>query len=79
VRAATTVVVDDVAGDAEYLEAFGDTRSEAIVPVVVDGSVVGTIDVETSEPHAFGDDDTALLERCRDAAVPLWGTPLSGA
>jgi 3-hydroxyisobutyrate dehydrogenase/2-hydroxy-3-oxopropionate reductase len=79
VEAAATVVAGDVGADTDYLEAFADTRSEAIVPVVVDGSVVGTIDVETSEPHAFGDDDTALLERCRDAAVPLWGTPLSGA
>jgi 3-hydroxyisobutyrate dehydrogenase/2-hydroxy-3-oxopropionate reductase len=67
-----TVVVDDVTADADYLEAFGDTRSEAIVPVVVDGAVVGTIDVESSEPGAFTESDIAFLEQSRTAAAPLW-------
>ena len=72
IEGARPVVVDDVAEDDDYLEAFGDTRSEAIVPVVLRGSVVGTIDVESNEPAAFSDADIALLERVRDAALPLW-------
>jgi 3-hydroxyisobutyrate dehydrogenase/2-hydroxy-3-oxopropionate reductase len=72
IRSARTIVVDDVTEDGDYLEAFGDTRSEAIVPVVLRGSVVGTIDVESSDRCAFTDADAALLERCRDAASPLW-------
>jgi putative methionine-R-sulfoxide reductase with GAF domain len=67
-----TVVADDVQSDPDYLEAFGDTRAEAIVPVVIDGEVVGTIDVESGEPNALGDADRLFLERCRDAARTLW-------
>jgi glycerol-1-phosphatase len=69
---AETIVVDDVASDPGYLEAFGDTRSEAIVPVVIDGVVVGTIDVESSRPNAFGGRDRSFLERCATAAIGLW-------
>jgi 3-hydroxyisobutyrate dehydrogenase-like beta-hydroxyacid dehydrogenase/putative methionine-R-sulfoxide reductase with GAF domain len=72
IERARTVVVDDVAADGDYLEAFGDTRSEAIVPVIFRGSVVGTIDVESNEPAAFTNVDAAFLERVRDAALPLW-------
>ena len=72
VAAAGVVVVNDVASDPDYLEAFGDTRSEVIVPIVAGGTVVGTIDVESDRTAAFGDAEISLLERCRDAARPLW-------
>jgi 3-hydroxyisobutyrate dehydrogenase/2-hydroxy-3-oxopropionate reductase len=72
VSSGETVVVDDVRADVDYLEAFGDTRSEAIVPVLRHGDVVGTIDVESSRPGAFGEHDRRFLERCRDAARALW-------
>jgi L-methionine (R)-S-oxide reductase len=67
-----TVVANDVANDPRYLEAFGDTRAEIIVPVVVDGVVRGTIDVESSVPDVFADDDRTFLEQCAAAALPLW-------
>jgi 3-hydroxyisobutyrate dehydrogenase-like beta-hydroxyacid dehydrogenase/putative methionine-R-sulfoxide reductase with GAF domain len=68
-----TVIVNDVRSDPDYLEAFGDTRAEAIVPVLRDGAVVGTIDVESRRPGAFGETDRDFLEKCRDAARALWG------
>jgi putative methionine-R-sulfoxide reductase with GAF domain len=68
-----TVVVNDVAGDPRYLEAFGDTRAEIIVPVSSAEEVVrGTIDVESAVPNAFGPDDQLFLEQCAAAALPLW-------
>ena len=67
-----TVVVDDVASDPRYLEAFGDTRAEIIVPVLVDGIVRGTVDVESAIADAFGRADRAFLEQCAEAALPLW-------
>jgi GAF domain-containing protein len=72
VETARTLVVNDVASDPGYLEAFGDTRSETIVPVVVGGVVVGTVDVESANAGAFDDNDRAFLGACRDAAVALW-------
>jgi GAF domain-containing protein len=76
---AAAVVVDDVASDPDYLEAFGDTRAETIVPVVVDGGVVGTIDVESDRPNAFRDRDRAFLDGCAAAAVALWRAATHGA
>lgn len=69
-----TVNVGDVAADARYLTAFGTTKSEIIVPVL-DGTrehVVGTIDVESEAPSAFGRDVQTLLEECSRIIEPLW-------
>jgi L-methionine (R)-S-oxide reductase len=71
----STVVVDDVTADPRYLEAFGDTRAELIVPVLVDGEVIGTLDVESERPNAFGPADRAAVEACAFAARSLWLRP----
>jgi GAF domain-containing protein len=67
-----TVVVGDVTKDANYLTAFGTTRSEMIVPVYANGTIVGTIDVESERVDAFGDADRAALERAAKALTPLY-------
>jgi peroxiredoxin/putative methionine-R-sulfoxide reductase with GAF domain len=74
IATAQPVVVDDVAGYPRYLDAFGDTQSEMIVPVLVGSgdAIRGTIDVESDEPQAFGDADRALLAAAAAAAAPLW-------
>ena len=67
------VVVQDVSQDPRYLTTLGDTQGEMIVPVLgADGSVVGTIDVESARPDAFTARDTALLDACASALRPLW-------
>jgi putative methionine-R-sulfoxide reductase with GAF domain len=68
------VVVQDVTADPRYLTAFGSTRAEAIFPVVVDGRVVGTIDVESDRTNAFVPDDEEFLKRCARILTPLWTT-----
>ena len=74
IREKKTVIVGDVLTDSRYLTAFGSTRSEMIVPVIDQntGAVVGTIDVESENPNAFSDRDQIMLERCAEAARPLW-------
>jgi L-methionine (R)-S-oxide reductase len=72
IAARDTVVVDDVTADERYLDAFGDTRSEMIVPVVVDGVVRGTIDVESERVAAFGPADRAYVERIAAESQALW-------
>ncbi len=68
-----TVIVGDVAADPRYLQTFGHTRSELVVPVFNgSGQVVGTIDVESDRPHAFGEEDRRLLEACAAAISGLW-------
>jgi putative methionine-R-sulfoxide reductase with GAF domain len=68
------VVVPDVSKDPRYLATLTDTRGEMIFPVSgLDGTVVGTIDVESDRVDAFGEADHALLERSARALRPLWG------
>ena len=74
VAAATgeTVVANDVASDPRYLETFGDTRAEVVVPVSVDGVVRGTVDVESASADVFDAVEQVFLEECAAAALPLW-------
>jgi len=74
VTSGETVVVSDVTEDPRYLTAFGSTRSEIIVPVVVGAKrkVVGTIDVESEEKDAFSEADRSALEHCAVAVAGLF-------
>ena len=58
-----TIVVDDVNADPRYLACSIETRSEIVVPIMEDGSVLGEIDIDSDTPAAFGDADRALLEQ----------------
>jgi L-methionine (R)-S-oxide reductase len=58
-----TEIVDDVNADPRYLACFPSTRSEIVVPIVNEGTVVGEIDIDSDRPAAFGDDDREFLER----------------
>jgi L-methionine (R)-S-oxide reductase len=55
--------VDDVNADPRYLACFASTRSEIVVPIEHEGTVVGEIDIDSDQPAAFGDADRAFLER----------------
>jgi putative methionine-R-sulfoxide reductase with GAF domain len=68
------VIVQDVSQDPRYLSTLGSTRAEMIVPVRVtpDGTVVGTIDVESERAQAFSDRDSTLLQACAEAIAGLW-------
>jgi GAF domain-containing protein len=74
IRERKPVVVGDVRNDPRYLTAFGSTLSEIIVPVLAPGEdrVIGTIDVESEQPNAFGPRDQQMIEQCAQAALPLW-------
>jgi L-methionine (R)-S-oxide reductase len=67
-----TVVSGDVRKDPRYLTAFGDTRSEIILPILRGSDVVGTVDVESATANAFRAPQQRLLEECAAAAQPLW-------
>jgi len=71
-----SVMVQDVSQDGRYLPTLGDTRGEMIMPVSgSNGSIVGTIDVESAVVNAFSDRDQALLEEFARALLPLWKPP----
>jgi L-methionine (R)-S-oxide reductase len=78
VAAGQPVIVGDVVADPRYLTTHTTTRSEIVIPVFVDGAVVGLIDVESERPDAFGDRDKELLERCAAVIAPLWRSEEAG-
>ena len=58
-----TIVVDDVNNDPRYLACSLDTRSEIVVPIMRDQTVLGEIDIDSDQPAAFGEADRDLLEQ----------------
>ena len=59
-----TVVVDDVHSDSRYLACSIETKSEIVVPVFVNGKVVGELDIDSHFPAAFTAEDRQLVEHC---------------
>jgi GAF domain-containing protein len=57
-----TIVVDEVGSDERYLACSLETRSEIVVPIMVDGRVVGELDIDSDRPAAFSGEDRRLLE-----------------
>jgi L-methionine (R)-S-oxide reductase len=65
-----TEIVDDVNADPRYLACFPSTRSEIVVPIAHEGTVVGQIDIDSDRPAAFDDGDRAFLERVAPLVSP---------
>lgn len=66
--------VADVTRDPRYLEAFGSTRSEIIVPIFdrEGHEAVGMINVESAEVNAFDAKTQAMLQEYARMIQPLW-------
>jgi L-methionine (R)-S-oxide reductase len=61
-----TVVVDDVNSDPRYLSCSIETKSEIVVPIRVNGAIVGEIDIDSHTAAAFGGEDRLFVERCAE-------------
>src|SRR5574338_1594846 len=57
-----TEIVADVNADPRYLACFATTRSEIVVPILVEGTVVGEIDIDGSDANAYDETDARFLE-----------------
>ncbi len=66
-----TVVVPDVNTDPRYLACSLETKSEIVVPIEVNGRILGEIDIDSHTPDAFGPDDRALLEEIARRLAPV--------
>lgn len=62
-------IADDVTQDIHYYETpeFGETRSEATVPLELRGQLLGVLDVESAAAGAFTEQDTRLLRIMADS------------
>ena len=61
-----TEVVDDVHADSRYLACFVTTRSEIVVPIKDNNTVIGEIDIDSDTPNAFTKKDRIFLEKIAD-------------
>lgn len=58
-----SIIVGDVQKDPRYLPTFENTKSEIVVPVIMEsGKVIGLIDVESDKLNAFTVADRDFLE-----------------
>ena len=57
-----TEVIADVAKDERYLACFTSTRSEIVVPIKKDDTILGEIDIDSDMPNAFDEQDKLFLE-----------------
>jgi L-methionine (R)-S-oxide reductase len=65
-----TIIVDDVNADPRYLACSIETKSEIVVPIMLDGDVLGELDIDSDRAAAFGDHDRALLEQVAALLAP---------
>jgi GAF domain-containing protein len=72
VRSGSTVVSNDVATDPRYLTNQDTTGSELIVPILIAGAVVGTLDVEDPRTSAFEESDVRRFERLAGTLTGLF-------
>ncbi len=63
---------EDTAEDPLYLPGVKDAKSSLTVPLLLHDAVIGTFNVESTEPRAFTESDLQFLEIfCRDVAGAL--------
>lgn len=72
IAARAAVRSDDVARDPRYLTNQATTGSELIVPVMLEGEVVGTLDIEEAHANAFRPSDERLFEAIAVVLSPLY-------
>ncbi|KAJ4415679.1 hypothetical protein N0V85_002604 [Neurospora sp. IMI 360204] len=62
----TTQLVPDVDAFPGHIACDGDSKSEIVVPIVVDDKVVAIIDVDCAELNGFDEVDKVWLEKLAD-------------
>jgi GAF domain-containing protein len=72
IRSGTAVLSNDVANDPRYLTNQASTGSELIVPVLLNGRVVGTLDIEDERTNAFNKVDQVLFQELALALSKLY-------
>lgn len=71
-KAAKTEIVSDVSKDPRYLQCFLSTKSEIVVPILSNGTVVGEIDIDGDQLDAFSSLDREFLEAVAKKASAIW-------
>ncbi len=66
-----TFIVQDVSQETNYLSCSSDVLSEIVVPIMLDGVVLGELDIDSHALAPFGGEDREFLEDVCDLVAPL--------
>src|SRR5438477_5331396 len=66
-----TLVVPDVLAFAGHIACDSESRSEIVVPITVDGTLRGVLDVDAPEANRFDEEDREGLEFFVRTLIPL--------
>jgi phosphoserine phosphatase RsbU/P len=69
IRTGATAIVPDVRLDPRYVEGRSGTLSEIAVPIVVQGKVIGALNLESDRTGEYGEGDAELLQFISNAAA----------
>lgn len=69
-----SVIVDDVAAFADHIVCDSASRSELVVPLLLEGEIYGVFDIDSPDPARFSAQDRAGVERLVAAFAQM--TPL---
>ena len=73
-KAGKTEIVSDVSKDPRYLQCFLSTKSEIVVPIAIQGKVVGEIDIDGDQLDAFSSVDKEFLEAVARKTANIWSS-----
>jgi GAF domain-containing protein len=68
-REGAVINVTDVASDPHYVAGWKEARSELVVPLRLDGEIVGVFDLQSSRQAAFGPEDVRMIAAFADRAA----------
>jgi L-methionine (R)-S-oxide reductase len=57
-----TLMVPDVSKYPDHIYCDHDTKSEIVVPLLLDGKIIGVLDIDSNETDTFDDSDRIYLE-----------------
>ncbi len=62
------IISDDVHSDARYrfIDSLPETRSEVVIPLKIEDRILGVLDVQSNQPHAFHPNDLLILNALAD-------------
>lgn len=70
--------VEDVEAFAGHIACDPNSRSEVVVPLIVDNEVIGVLDIDSPKPGRFSADDARGFEQLAAIYVESLGSPLTG-
>ncbi len=62
------IICDDVRADPRYrfIDSLPETQSEVVIPLKIEDRVLGVLDVQSNQPHAFHPNDLLILNALAD-------------